>query len=531
MLGISFSKKEFWFVSLWAVVLVIISFIPHIVGFLNEPEGQQYMMTGYPIYQDSNTYFTWIRQAAEGSFLFEIKYTHEPHIQALFQPVFLVMGLLIRIGLPLMFVWFLFQAVSVIFLTFVLYIFFAKFLTRARLRRYALVLVSFAGGFGFLIFFLNNWPPIGWRPVDVELPEATIGRSIMWPYIFAFSIALLLLSFLFLARYLDTRQKKYLIIAGLLGFVLNIIHPYDMVTLVFVSTVYVFIRYRFKLWKETVLFLAIVILPSLYHFWLLLDPIFGAHSGFNMRSPVPLAYLIGFGALLPLMLVGMISILKRRKFKENPHWFLLGVWVLSMPILLYAPIDFQRRLVEGVIVAVVLFAIVGMVELWQWIDPHLPRGRGARGIVRWGVLLSAFIIITITPIANLLDDVKWVRDGGFPYYFSDEVIEGMEWLEQNTSRDDVVLTTWGTGNFIPRLSGNTVFLGHGAQTINAYQKHLQAESFFSGAMSEPLQKELLHQNNISYIFSGPYEQKGGEMPDNTTRVFQNADVLIYHVNP
>lgn len=531
MLGISFSKKEFWFVGLWAVVLVIVSFTPHIVGFLNEPEGQLYMMTGYPIYQDSNTYFTWIRQAAEGNFLFEIKYTHESHIQAMFHPVFLVMGLLVRIGLPLLFVWFFFQALSVILLTFVLYIFFSKFLTRTRLRRYALVLVSFAGGFGFLIFFLKSWPPMSWRPVDVELPEATIGRSIMWPYIFAFSIALLLLSFLLLMRYLDTRKKKYLLIAALLGFVLNIIHPYDMVTLVFVSTVYVFIRYRFKLWKEMVLFLMIVILPTLYHFWLLLDPVFKAHSGFNMRSPMPLAYLIGLGVLLPLMIVGMISILKRRKFKENPHWFLLGVWVLSMPGLLYAPIDFQRRLVEGVIVPVVLFAIVGMVELWQRIDPHLPRWGGSRWIVRWGVLLSAFIIITITPIANLLYDVKWIRDGGFPYYLSDDVIEGMNWLEQNTSRDDVVLSTWGTGNFIPRLSGNTVYLGHGAQTINAYQKHLQAESFFSGTMSEFEQKQLLIQNNISYIFSGPYEQKGGEIPDSATRVFQNDEVGIYYVSP
>ena len=529
MFGVSISKKEWLYVAAWAIVMVAFSLLPHIVGYASAPEGKQYMMTGYPIYQDANTYFTWIRQAAEGNILFQIKYTHEPHVQAFFHPLFLVMGLLVRAGVPLEIVWYGTQALAVITLVFMLYVFYSRYFVAVRKRLFALVLSCVAGGFGFLMFAFRIWPAFKWRPVDVELPEATIGYSMMWPAVFAFSIALMLAIFLLLISYQHDRRWRLLVTAGFLSLILALIHPYDSVIVAFVAALYLFITLGRKAFLPLVVVGAFIAVPAAYHVWLLQDPVFAEHATFSMLSPSPIAYVVGFGFVLMLAILGIIEAMRTGHVRRASDWLLPIAWAVVLPVMLYFPISFQRRLVEGAIVTLVLFTVVGLERIWSIVKIALGGSTRLTAVFRWGLMTLSIVIMGLTTVTHVLYDVRNVQSGSFPFYFTDGMVEAMEWLEDNTAREDVVLSTWGTGNFIPRVSGNTVFLGHGAQTVHAVDKHFLAEDFFSGRMTFDEQDALLSDNNISYIFVGPFERKGGLITLKANVVFENSDVSIYRV--
>lgn len=526
-----FARHELLFLVVWSCVLILIALTPHLVAYLTTPHGFRYLMTAYPSVWDTNSYFTWIRQATDGNWLFSLKYTSEQTPNLVFSPIFLTMGMAVRAGVALPVVWFGTQAVSIAVLVFSVWAFLRHFFPRPTHRLFALSLATLAGGFGWVFYFLNAIPPFSWRPVDISLSEATIARSLMWPFLFCFALSLLLLSFDRILRYDATGRCRHLIIAGLLGSVLTLIHPYDVVTLSAVAVIFLVVRKAWRSWKPATIFFAISAAPLLYYLSLIQNPIYAATSKATMFSPTFIAYLLGLGFLVPFVLAGFIFQVSGGSMKRNSAWTLAGIWLFVIPFLLYAPIDFQRRLVEGWIVPAAIFACVGMFMVWE----KLRRASWFRSVVVRGLVIAGTVAVMAMSLFVLVkSDVEHVQTKEFPYFISDVMLNATKWLDEHTAKSDVVLSSMDFGNVIPRLSGNTVFVGHWAQTKDFDAKDNLAQAFFAGKMDKGTIAEFLRSNNIAYVAFGPEERNIGsaeQLNDQTMfrTVYENGSVRIYRV--
>ena len=85
------------------------------------------------------------------------------------------------------------------------------------------------------------------------------------------------------------------------------------------------------------------------------DPFLRSWTAQNLILSPPIGdYILAFITLLPLTLYGVYLVFKTNQREGS----LLGLWVVLFPILAYAPYNLQRRLPEGIWVAVVLLAML-----------------------------------------------------------------------------------------------------------------------------------------------------------------------------
>lgn len=527
------AKKEYLFVIIWAVILVAVILSPHIYGYLSAPDGKQFMNTAYPGYQDANSYFTWMKQAEDGHLLFKLKYTSEPNSRVFFHPVFLIMGMLVRyFHLSETAVWYGVQILANLLFIFSIYFFISYFTEDKFRRKLALAIITLSAGFGW--FFYQNYDSVSFLnlPVDISMPESTVFYSLSWPFIFSLATSLILWIFLFFLEAIKQKRMAFACFAGLATLVLGFIHPYDLFTVYFVLGIYLLIVYRLRYFKYFLIFVIISLPSSLYQAFVLIhEPIFKASAEFNMFSPHLSAYVLGFGLILLLAIPEVFCMLKTR---DKKYTFCL-IWILVSFCLLYIPLNIQRRLVMGMFIPIGLLASASIILIYtklyeRRISPFL------RTLLFVYFLTVFFLVVSSSNIMILSGYFYKLQRKDFPLYLQTEISEALDWLKNNTESEDVVLSSWEMGNFIPRVSGNTVFIGHGAQTINVQEKQRQVKTFFNSGLVFMEAVEFLKKNNIKYIFVSPHElENNPNLPDYLADknyfnlIFQNFLVSIYKV--
>ena len=99
------NRREWRWVALVTLVLVIASSLPYFIAWVVAPEGAHF--TGLIFNpQDGNSYIAKMRQGFVGSWSFRLPYTSEPHAGALVYLFYLLLGHVARwMGLPLIVVY------------------------------------------------------------------------------------------------------------------------------------------------------------------------------------------------------------------------------------------------------------------------------------------------------------------------------------------------------------------------------------------------------------------------------------------
>ena len=112
-------------------------------------------------------------------------------------------------------------------------------------------------------------------------------------------------------------------------------------------------------------------------------------------------------------------------------------------------------------------------------------------------------------------------------------IAALEWLSQRATYDDVVLSSYDTGNFLPTRVAARAFLGHGPETAYSDQKRELVAEFYHSATSDAWRREFLRQWPITYVFFGPLEKKVGQFDpaqaDYLALVYDRDGYQIYRV--
>ena len=191
------------------------------------------------------------------------------------------------------------------------------------------------------------------------------------------------------------------------------------------------------------------------------DPFLSEWSTQNIiQSPPFWDYLLGYGVMLVLGIVGLKTVWAKKN--QNAWLFLIG-WVVLFPLLAYAPFGVQRRLPEGVWVAITVLGMSGAAAL----------------SVRLRKIAYVFAVVSVFPAVILvMGGVTAVMNISTPLYRPANEIEAFEWLRENGGSGEVVLAAYQTANPLPAWTPQRCLTGHGPESIHLEEVNARVERFY-----------------------------------------------------
>ncbi len=526
----SVSAAEWRRVIGFAAIVMLLTTIPYLAGALAAGDGWTFGGFVFGV-EDGYSYLAKMRLGACGDWLFTLRYTHEPHDGApLFLP-YLLLGKLTALfvdsrsaHLPsaLAISFHAARIVCGVGLILLTYRFVAVFLHRPATRFAALLAVALGGGVGWLVALSGISDAL---PVDYYVPEGFSFLILFGLPHLALARMGLLGGLLLLFRGLEQPASlRYALAAGLCWIVMGLCVPF------YLAVIYAVLgAWGLAAWARTRRFpwalawqggtAALVTLPLLgvTARAFLTNEVLGTWSAQNqLPSPAPGHYILAYGLLAVPAAVGT-----RRAWRRGslPH-LLLVAWVIAALVLVYLPVNVQRRLLEGVIVPLGVLAVAGM----RLSFPHGRRWQRARAC--WlTALLCGTALLWLGALFTALQPDR-------PIFQPGAELRAMTALNRIAPRDAVVLALKETGNVLPAWTDLKAYVGHGPETVDAERKEEIARQFFAGTLDPAAQRDLLAV--VDYVFFGLQEQSlaGADWtPDLPLALSpeQTAPVLIYEV--
>jgi hypothetical protein len=501
------SKKEISWILVFGVVVASITTIPYVLGFASQ--GEDWIFTGF-VYgvEDGNSYIAKMLIGTGGGWLFRTPYSTLPQQGVVAFLPFILIGKLASepaVHEQLVVLYHLLRIFATFFAIYAIYQFIALFIKQIYWRRWATILATVGGGIGWLLILIgkSNWLgslPLEWYSPEwfgflsfYGLPHMLIARGLM----------LIALS-LYLTSPAKLPRAWY---AGGVLFLLGLVHPLSLVSSaavigfhqisIWILSVRAKTRKNAQRWF-TAAFRSLI-LPSPIVLYMLIqfstDPFLKAWTSQNrIISPHPAHIIIAYGLMFVPVLLGVKKIFKKRKWSG----MLLLTWILSLPFLAYAPHNLQRRFPEGIWVAIVIVAALGL-ERFISVEPGKRRFVGS--VLLSLSLPSAFFL--------LLGGARVTLNPAMPVFRPVDEVKAILWFSEHDNVTNRVLASYETGNALPAWTSAYVVIGHGPESANLDELRSQVESFYSGQFTTEEQVELLEDHAIEYVFFGPFERTFG----------------------
>ncbi|MBI5931380.1 MAG: hypothetical protein HY862_18880 [Chloroflexi bacterium] len=536
------SRQEWRRVSLYAVVLISLTVLPYLIAWVGQ--GSDWRFSGSLFgAEDGNAYLGKMRLGARGIWDFYLFYSPEKHdsVSLLYLPYIIpgqVVGLFMSEDNPAMVgaLIAVFHTLRVIF-NFVLilttYRFIAIFLRAPSTRFLALIFATIGGGLGWLVVLTGHLPP------EFYIPEGFSWLVLLGLPHIALARVALLGGFIALFKSLSLQKwqawSKWALLAGLCWLVVGL-----SVTFYFVLIDALLGAWGLVVWARTRRFpfqLALrcavavgVALPFLAYFLISFNnnPAFAQWSKQNLlASPNPLQYVFAYLILGVLAWIGGRWAWQRSHSNELRPLLLIS-WVLIVPILVYLPINVQRRLAEGVLIPLAILAAAGL-KLWTGL--HLPKWHRAR--------LAVVVVTSLSSLFFLIGVFFSAFNHDTPVFEPVSQLAAFQWLDKQAPNETVVLGAMETGNALPVYTNLRPFLGHGPETIYSKRREREVSQFFRDEMTPDQRKALYRSVGIRYIFYSPAERELAHAENDTSPswaadgrlIYDEAGYQIYEVLP
>lgn len=511
----SVSYREWWAVFGASVGVALLAFLPYLFGYLTTPEDSYYL--GFVLNaKDQNTYFMWMTQVASGEIFLKNLYTSIPHDGALLNLYFILFALPARLfGWSLDVCYQLARVCSSLALGLSSYAFVALFFHRGVRRWTAWATVLFSAGFGWftklLDFMSGNYggpfsaEALLREPIDMWVPEAYPWFALLIMPHFAMALALFLLTLRWITLGILSDNIRKTASAGCCLFILSFVHPYDVIVLyaiIFGVAVALSASDRvlqWQRWRHVLVAYTIATTPIVYNYLILNhNPGMRAWLVQNISiSPPPLSYVLGFG--IPLVFgVMWLSTFLHRADRLHPPWLFVAAWMVLAPLLLYAPIAFQRRLAVGMSVPL---AVAMVAFLYEWVERRPWSARLRASLIR-GLIITA----CLTSVFHGLNSFRKVADRTGENYISLAHVEALERV-RTADGSGTVLSSVTTGNMVPRFSGRAAVIGSRGQTGDFGSVLNSVQAFYAGEMTEDERARFLNQHRVEFIYYGSDERQ------------------------
>ncbi len=521
-------RKEWGWAIGWSFGLSLLVTLPYFYGILiSDPI---HYFSGFIIgLEDGHSYLAKMQQGRSGYWLFRLVYTPEPHQGALFFIYYILLGKLAGLsGFSNLIIFHLSKFFTIPFALLAFYRFTAYFTPTIKIRKVAFLIFGFSGGLGWLWLASGGTAELGHMPVDLWAPDASFFLAALTYAHLPLSQGLFLLLTVSSVEFLKNGQKKYGFQAAGYGLLVSLVHPYRLPILGLLLGLYALWQFykQPRSLQSRLLRLLIIVGPATPYLIYVLsvfynNPAFAAWREQSLTfSPAPIHYLLGFGATLLLALVGFR--VAPRYAGQSPYNF-LRLWLVVVPLLLYVPLGLQRRFLDGYQAPLALLAAIGVIWLFESLGKRLP-------FVATTLLL--LIVMSLTNILLTGLAIMAVTQRSEQIFIAGSQIQAAAWLAQH-SKDEVILSSYQSGNFLPTRANVRTFAGHGPETINSEAKQEQIVRFFDRKVPEAWRVELLKQFNIAYIYYGPAEQTLGDfVPAKAPyleKIYDAGDIQIFEV--
>ncbi len=525
-------------VWVWTALFMLAGALPYAVGWLAAPEGAVFTGVGInPL--DTNTYLADMQVGYAGRWLFTLPYTATPSRPVPLFMFYILLGhfaRLISLSLPLTFHLARLACGGLFAVT--AYHFLARCFDRPGEQKLALGLLLFTGGTGWLIAFgpeLSETVRVELTP-DLWLSDAVSFLAMLSNGHFTLSMTLMMGMIVAGERLLAGHGKRWaaLAIAAGLGIVLVHAHQIAVVGLILGGEALwrAWPQRRFP-WAEACR-LAVVFVPvglaAGALTWL-------AHSDpslerwleqGNTQTPPVWGMLNLYGPVWFLALAGLWHAVQT----DSTAWRGVALWFVIVLVLVYVPVNFQRRFMEGWHVPVTVLAAAGLSRV---IAPSLRTRLTARSVALIGVTLLALVAASPARTAISLT-MRFVQRPGDPFFYAHADERGAErWLRAHARLDDVALAYFYTGNWLPGRAGVRVLVGHYDQTANARDRLADVVRFFDAGTPDAERIALLAEFSVDFVYVGADERALGSFDPASAAylalVYASPSVQLYRVVP
>lgn len=534
--------------DVWPVWLAVslLTTIPYIIAALRTPTGHEFsgVLTAY---DDTFAYFAWMREGADFRLLMCDPFTSEMQPCEFFLPLWNLLGLGARVGgVPIALMYNAARLLSGLLLLVVARAVAGSVMKSRTRLRYTLWLYAMSGGLGWLVFVLKNGGNLFCAAAadgsaDLDLPEAIAFRSIFSQVHFAAGAALVCGAIKLFFDAIIEKNAARALISGILVSLLAVVHPYMVIVVWGVSGVALMLlpwlsdrtaKPHANCGSNSRAAVAFILgtIPGIAYLtylnrsnevlreWLRITDTF---------SPPPWEYVLGFGIVAILAVVGFRLLWDRR----ITYGRLLLVWVLVQAALLYAPVSFQRRFVEGLQLPLLVAASVALFWISRRVFKRINPAR-----YRKFLFAAILVFASITNIGFIIGQMIGLGPGSGSTdrrrYLPSDLVSALDWLRTNSNSGTALFSSYLTGNVAPSITGSPVFLGHYAQTLHSDEKGAQVTGFYTNAMSDGAARKLFADYRVGYIIYGPFERSISPRfvpPSWLKLLYSEGDVEIFEV--
>lgn len=508
-------NSDTWLLTLLILAIVFLTSIPFMVGYAASNDQQQFMGIISNV-ADWTQYQAWMK-AFETDIIIVNPLTSEAQTPAFVNAQWLALARLHTwTGLPDWIVVQIFRIVTTIAFLVVTFWVSKRYFPGRRLAYWtAWLLITFGAGGGWIWVLEKRMSGELKFPLDVYVVEqVTFQNATIYPH-FLVGAGLILVILLSFTYSVQTKRLLPALAAALAGLLLGLTHAYDLLIVYGVLALLVpLMVLQGASIRTSIIHGAILLLfsapPAAYFYYLTsVDPLWTRileqfadvgvytpqlpHLLILLGIPFVLA-IIGYNGFFPLAQRGALQLLIR-------------AWLLVNIVLLYIPADFQIHMLSGIQIPIGILASEALLDRFV---PQLQRrfasektddpSGGMPWFLRQNILVALVILLVIpTNLYLYAWRIKNVVVGHDGIYIAQDDMRAMEWLEANTQRTDIVFAPHSVGQYVPGTSGNHVYLGHWAQTVDFAKKRAVVEHFFSPDATDAERRTILEESGVDLL--------------------------------
>lgn len=513
---------EYKWLIIFSIFVIIITSIPYWLGF--HYENDLFKFSGFIIgVGDGNSYLAKMMIGASGDWLFTTPYTAYPQMKFFAFIPYILLGKLTSnpsqtiqlIGLFHMFRW-----AGIIFLIFETFNF-SLLLVKDRKTSFLItILLIFGGGLGWLGIIFPGL--INHRmPLEFYSPE-TFG------YLSVFSLPHLLFARAFLYKsfrtllILDSNSsivQKSLLKSGFSLFLSGIFQPINLFIGWFVVGMYFLVKTikekNVSIYIKKYIFWIIPSAPLFFYnfFSFLFDPYLSTWQDQNrIISPPFIDYLCAYG----LGLFFWILAYKKGWMQKINHALFINIWIILIPVLAYLPINVQRRLTEGVWLALCVYIGIFIME-------------NKNSVVK----ILTFASVILSTLIFSVGSFTAIQKLDSPIYSSKSIIDVGNYLRTEVNVGDVILAPFDESNVLPVYAPIKVITGHGPESKNLSVISEKLDRFYQGDLSQVETQDFIQSFDIEFIVVPidlyPSRVISQFEPRRINKVYENVDYVVLKI--
>lgn len=531
-------RHEWRWVAIFAVVIMFLTSLPYWIGWSRTDATWTFGGFIYGI-EDGHSYLGKMRLGARGDLNFHLFYTPEAHDPEplIFLP-YLVPGFIVgsfidstdpALTPTLLGVFHLMRIAFGILMIVMVYAFAAEFLDKPNERRLATILAVIGGGLGWLLILTGQGDLYGSLPAEFYIPEGFSWLILLGIPHLALARAALMGGLLALIA--ASRRKNWIgmaVVAAVCWGVMALAVPFYLPIIYCIVGAWGLASIIRDRRFPTTLFIRAVTACGLtlplfgyYAYIFANNPAFAVWSAQNdLPSPYPLHYLLAYGLLA---ILAALAVRRLWSHEDNRYRLLIG-WLVIVPILVYLPINVQRRMSEAIIVPLAILAALTLTKL------------------KPTVRIPAVVILAASSVVLLFTSFLAATTSIDPIHRTSSELRMLNWLAANAEADAVILSSVKTGNILPAYTDLTTFMGHGPETLFWKTKTAQLEQFFNGEMTDETAEQLLREpcepgfdcvGPIRYIVFDPLRTGTAQTlnPEQWQQIYEEDGYVIYEALP